>query len=408
MIGMNQIKKRLINGILIGLGVGLVFVIIILIVTNNIVKGYEEGTSEKFNQQYMTTVQTFNRDVIQGEKITDSMVQTASIPKTTLPTDLASSLTGKIAKYNIPRNVAITNNMVSDYIVGTDVRIQEINSIVMPSDLAVGEYVDIRIMMPSGIEYIVLPQKKVNDIVSTTMKMDLSEEEILTLNGAIVDSYLTDGSKLYAVKYADPTTQIKVSDSAMEDAKTYITNKIVEELVAKGAISVYPTTGTDNEEKVIDQNNLIGDLVDGVLNGQTNSDKTVTSATGEETVTIPEGDKYLLTTGTLKGDELVDMVTKYAIEYRYYVESYQKVKANYQPNSELIAYMKTNRYIIDTAKAKLSEDVRKGIETSISNFEAKNGESYDKIVSGIQNSVSTQKTLRDTVLGQQAEQTTVQ
>ena len=53
MIGMNQIKKRLINGILIGLGVGLVFVIIILIITNNIVKGYEEGTSEKFNQQYM-------------------------------------------------------------------------------------------------------------------------------------------------------------------------------------------------------------------------------------------------------------------------------------------------------------------------------------------------------------------
>ena len=54
MIGMNQIKKRLIHGILIGLGVGIIGIIVTLIVTNNIIKGYEQGTSEKFNEQYMT------------------------------------------------------------------------------------------------------------------------------------------------------------------------------------------------------------------------------------------------------------------------------------------------------------------------------------------------------------------
>ena len=85
MIGMNQIKKRLIHGILIGLGVGILGIIIVLIITNNIIKGYETGTSEKFNEQYMTQVVTFNRDVIQGETVTAEMVQTANIPLTTMP-----------------------------------------------------------------------------------------------------------------------------------------------------------------------------------------------------------------------------------------------------------------------------------------------------------------------------------
>ena len=48
MIGMNQIKKRLIHGILIGLGVGILGIIIVLIVTNNIISGYEKG---KFKHQ---------------------------------------------------------------------------------------------------------------------------------------------------------------------------------------------------------------------------------------------------------------------------------------------------------------------------------------------------------------------
>ena len=48
MIGMNQIKKRLLNGILIGLAIGLVFVIITIIISNNIIKGYKEGTNKTF------------------------------------------------------------------------------------------------------------------------------------------------------------------------------------------------------------------------------------------------------------------------------------------------------------------------------------------------------------------------
>ena len=92
-------------------------------------------------------------------------------------------------------------------------RIQDINALVIPTDLMVNDFVDIRLMYPSGVEYTVLAQKQVTKISGTTIWMDMSEEDTLLLNSAIVDSYLTDGTKLYAVRYTDPTTQIKLYET---------------------------------------------------------------------------------------------------------------------------------------------------------------------------------------------------
>lgn len=412
MIGMNQIKKRLINGILIGLGIGLVIVIVILIITNNIVKGYEEGTSERFNEQYMTTVQTFNRDIIQGEKITESMVQNASIPKTTMPTNIASAVVGKIAKYNVPKNVAITSGMVSDYTVGFDERIQEINAIVMPEDLAIGEYIDVRIMMPNGVDYIVLAQKRVNDIVNTTIKLDLSEEEILRLNGAIVDAYFTKGTKLYAVKYSDPTTQIKIDEKSMNEAKTYITNKMIDDLVAKGAITKTANT-TKTDESTDSSNNIdentastIDNLVDSTLkpsgttsteNTETTKTETLVAATGEEAI-IPQNN-YSISVGTLDAKELIEMATKYAVEYRYYLDSLNKIDITYQPNPVIIAYMKNNKLITDKAKEKLSAEVRSGMDMTVKYFELiSTEEEYEEFITKIEEGIAAQKALRGEVL----------
>lgn len=399
MIGMNQIKKRLIHGILIGLGVGIVGIIIVLVVTNSIIKGYEEGTSEKFNQQYMTQVVTFNRDVIQGETVTADMIQTANIPLTTLPMGAytnSGALVGQVVKYNVPRNVAIISSMLANYIVGADVRIQEINAIVLPSDLSIGEYVDIRLMMPSGIEYIVLAQKQVDDIVGDTIKLDLSEEEILTLNGAIVDSYLTDGSKLYAVKYTDPTTQIKISTEEMADARTYIAEKLAAELIEKGAIAENTVETVETVETIVDA--VVNDVTAATDDGTVLTPATDTT----ETITVP-ADKYIFSTSTLTADELLELISKYAIEYRYYVESFNKVEANYQPNSELMSYMKTHTYILDTAKERLNADIRRGMEASILNFENNTGDAYQNVVSGIESSVSTQKALRGAALNGQVQ-----
>ena len=103
---------------------------------------------------------------------------------------------------------------------------------------------------------------------------------------------------------------------------------------------------------------------------------------------------------TTARDEILDIVTKYAIEYRYYVESYNKTVANYQPNAQVMAYMKENQYVVQQAKNKLNAQARQNIERSIALFENSNAEGYSSVVSGINSSVSSQQALRNQALGQ--------
>ena len=259
--------------------------------------------------------------------------------------------------------------MVSDKIVFEDVRIQEINEVLLPTDIAVNDFIDIRIMYPSGVEYIVLAQKQVNKISGTTIWMDMSEEETLILNSAIVDSYLTDGTKLYAVNYSDPTTQIKLGDEeTMNLAKEYIKEKLGNELgTIKSIDEVYEVEQTEQAEQ------------------------TEVNIYSEQPVAAP----------VIKAtDKILDLVTKYAIEYRYYIESYNKIESNYQPNNQVMAFMKTNKYIVDKAKEKLSETARQNMERSVAMFEASYSDSYANVVSGINQSISTQQGLRDQALGE--------
>jgi len=459
MIGMNQIKKRLLHGILIGLGIGLVFIILTIVLTNNVVKGYEKGTNKNFLANFTGSVVTFNRDVIQGEKITPDMLLNTRVHVSTLPSDTAyaGSIVGRIAKYNIPRNIAIVNSMLSDRIVGLDVRVQEISAVLLPTDIAVNDYVDIRIMYPSGIEYTVLPQKQIKNIVGQNIWMDLSEEELLIMNSAMVDSYMTAGTKLYAVQYTDPTTQIKFSESEMEQAKMFITDKIVEELNSviktaevektevkkavdnvltetkeliedKSLVSVNPyaeastiiktNETTNNANALVKKQSLFGwikSLFTGkeetglvtpvvVMPERTKEEYMINPINIEETteeITEETKPRYVINSGKINVDDLIDLVTKYAIEYRYYVEAYNKIEANYQPNQQVMSFMRTHKNIVDQAKAKLSENVRANMEDSVKAFETKSGEAYGLIVSGIQSSISSQQALRSGMLSPQ-------
>ena len=369
MIGMNQIKKRLINGILIGLAIGLVFVIVTIIISNNIVTGYKEGTNKTFLEKYTSEVVTFTRDVVQGETITADMLMTTRIHINTVPSGAYTStgaVTGKVAKYNIVKNSAAVSSMVSDKIISQDMRIQEINAVYLPTDLVVNDFIDIRLMYPSGVEYIVLAEKQVSKIAGTTIWMDMSEEETLLLNSAIVDSYLTDGTKLYAVRYTDPTTQIKLggSDEAITQAKLYLKDEISKELAQYKSIDEVYTV----ENKETGELDIYG-----------------------EPVTTPV---------TTARDQIIDMVARYAVEYRYYVESFNKTETNYQPNAQVMAFMKENKYIVEQAIAKLDAQARQNIERSIALFENSNGEEYANVVSGINTSVGAQQALRNQALGQ--------
>lgn len=121
-----------------------------------------------------------------------------------------------IAKVNMNANTVITPELVvqSDAVVTDDVREEEYNMIVLPVDLMTDDYIDIRLMTPSGQNFIVVSKVQVeipkNDdgtYVTDTIRVNLREDEILSLSSAIVEAFGIKGAKLYANKYAEPGIQ---------------------------------------------------------------------------------------------------------------------------------------------------------------------------------------------------------
>lgn len=137
-----------------------------------------------------------------------------------------------IAKVDMKANTVLAQSFIakSDDIDTDDVRVQEYNSIVLPVDLFTDDYVDIRLLLPSGQDYIVTSKKKVTvpdvngEYLADTIQMKMSEDEILSMSNAIVEAYKIDGAKLYATKY---------TDAGMQEASTptYVVNEVVAKLI---------------------------------------------------------------------------------------------------------------------------------------------------------------------------------
>ncbi len=114
-----------------------------------------------------------------------------------------------IMKIDVPSGAMVTKDMVTDAEsqITDDLRIQEFNMILLPSQLKNGDYIDVRYNLPGGEDYIVLAKKKVIYTTQTGVWLKLSEEEILTMGNAIVEAYGIAGSKIYALKYVEPGLQ---------------------------------------------------------------------------------------------------------------------------------------------------------------------------------------------------------
>lgn len=131
-----------------------------------------------------------------------------------------------IMKIDVPAGTIVTKDMIAESAseIADDLRVQEFNMIVLSSELEAGDYIDVRYSIPQGQSYIVLAKKKVLKATETSIWLELSEEEILTLNNAIVESYYLTGSMLSTYVYPHPGIQ--------EAAEvTYPVNSYVLELI---------------------------------------------------------------------------------------------------------------------------------------------------------------------------------
>ena len=265
----------------------------------------DETTGEETPKLYITEVDSQTKEskdrfitTLDGENYyyedTEEKVDLTSVPL--------------VAKVDMTAKTVLTTTAVtrSNNVLTSDVRKMEYNMIVLPSQLETNTYIDIRLALPDGQDFIVVSHKQVEipnidgiDSLSTIW-MNLGETDILILNCAIVESYKIPGSKLYATQYVEPGLQdaaqityvpsdailslIRTDPNCVQKAKT----ALWERLYNKNESGQY-TTRKD------DVNSAIRNPINGALNNNQDeaTDNVTTGVQNDIQKTQEERQKYL-------------------------------------------------------------------------------------------------------------------
>ena len=114
-----------------------------------------------------------------------------------------------VAKIDMTANTIVTSDSIarSGELTTNDLRLAEYNMLTLPTTLSVGDYIDVRLTFANGQDLIVLTKKRVESLFGNTIGLYLTEDEILYMNSAIVESYIMTASNLYVIQYVEPGMQ---------------------------------------------------------------------------------------------------------------------------------------------------------------------------------------------------------
>lgn len=229
-MAMNPMQKKARTSFLLGMFLTLIITgLIIGFLILQLSKIQEEQASIVYQSVYVVNNDIQSGEVING-KIAKQEVRAENVPSNAITdknfvnfiTDVSN------AKIAIRRGTVLTTDMINieGKAITADVRIQEYNMLVLPTQLEEGNCVDIRFRLPTGEDYIVLSKKMIEQANSDTIWIKVAEEEILTMSNAIVENYIVEGSLLYATTYADAGMQ-------GESSTTYIPSERVRHLMSR-------------------------------------------------------------------------------------------------------------------------------------------------------------------------------
>ncbi|MBR6294298.1 MAG: flagella basal body P-ring formation protein FlgA [Lachnospiraceae bacterium] len=146
---------------------------------------------------------------------------------------------GKRVKVDIAEGSQITKDMILNREFDATDRAVEYSFIYCGGQIAEGDFVDVRIVYPDGTDYIILSKKcveKLGEGDDTSVVLWCDEEEMLLMSSAVVDAFVyslneysvkkTDqyvpsrNSRIYAVKYVEPTLQDPSKSAYIPSAAT--------------------------------------------------------------------------------------------------------------------------------------------------------------------------------------------
>lgn len=193
----------------------LVPVIILGVIGAILITKYNDQIAELKIQSAVVDRYVLKEDVPFNHIITAEDLKLIGVKEVSAPSDSYKAvdkekLIGRKLKIYAKANSILSESMFyeEDTEPTMDLRLQEFNMILLPSDLVENDYIDVRLLFPTGEDYSVLIGKRVERYSNNTIFLRLTEDEILTVGSAIIEAYILDGAKLYANKYVDPSTQL--------------------------------------------------------------------------------------------------------------------------------------------------------------------------------------------------------
>ncbi|MDO4773270.1 MAG: hypothetical protein Q4A72_06910 [Bacillota bacterium] len=174
-----------------------------------------EKEIEKYKIDLHTSCYVVKKDVEANAEVQVEDLQPVRVPKELYTMELVAD-TDKLKEafysQDLKKGTVLYKNMVYHFDgLASDLRKYEISSLLLPSGIEIGDYVDVRIKFPNGLDYVVLAKKKLIAInkmeESELCTLHLDSQEILRLSSALVDAYLNEETELYSTVYLDPGSQ---------------------------------------------------------------------------------------------------------------------------------------------------------------------------------------------------------
>lgn len=255
-MAVNPMQRKANNSFLLGILITLLITgVIIAILLLQLAKLNKQIKANETNKVkgYMVV-----SDIKSGTEIQTSQLKEVDINSAVKSSNIyATAPTGLKAKVDLHAGTVLTSDLTyEDTELAADVRKVEYNIITLPSQIQNGDYIDVRLTLPNGQDYIVVSHKSVeiptiNGVDSEScVWMQLSEAEILTMSNAIVEAYRMEGAKLYATRYVEGGSQTAATVTYLpSDEVIALMNKdpnIVQE--AKNAI--FARTRTDEKSTI--------------------------------------------------------------------------------------------------------------------------------------------------------------
>ena len=218
-MAMNPMQRKANNYLLIGiLGTLLVtgLIIVFLFMQLNTLQQEKKAKEADMKKVYVASANIKSGETVSYEKLKQVSVSSSVIPDNVLSVELTENT---IAKIDLNKGTIVTNNMVqeSDDKTTSDLRKQEYNMVILPSQIQSGDYIDIRLRLSNGVDYIVASKKKVEiptiDGVESanTISVNMNETETMVMANAIIEAYIDKGSLLYVATYVEPGMQTSLT-----------------------------------------------------------------------------------------------------------------------------------------------------------------------------------------------------